>query len=169
MTLYEKAKELGYEDDPNFAVTFHGCPHHYPELNAEHDRELCMEPNPCAECWAREYVEPEAKDTTIMTSERFDNVTREQIQRSTDVLLNKAKEYATDDRLHNFKVAAALQGCSPKQALAGMMAKHTVSVYDMCMSGETYSVELWHEKITDHINYLLLLNAMVAEEAGVAI
>ena len=46
-----------------------------------------------------------------------------------------------------------------------MMAKHTVSVYDMCESGEQYPVELWQEKITDSINYLLLLNAMVREDS----
>lgn len=98
-----------------------------------------------------------------MNSERFNTLTREQIERSLDVLCNKAKEYATADRLHNFRVAAALQGITETQALAGMMAKHTVSVYDMCLSGEKYPVELWQEKITDSINYLLLLNAMVRE------
>ena len=79
-------------------------------------------------------------------------------------MVNKAKEYATQDRLHNFKVAAELQGVSPVQALAGMMAKHTVSVYDMCLSGKTFQIELWNEKITDHMNYLLLLQGLVEEQ-----
>jgi len=39
-----------------------------------------------------------------------------------------------------------LQGISPVQALMGMMAKHTVSVADMCVSGETYPQEMWDEK-----------------------
>lgn len=99
-----------------------------------------------------------------MKTEDFNKVLNEQIERSTDVLVSKAKEYATEDRLHNFKVAAALQGCSARQALAGMMAKHTVSVYDMCMDSSDYSISLWNEKITDHINYLLLLRAVVEEE-----
>ena len=77
---------------------------------------------------------------------------------------SKAKEYATEDRLHNFRVAAVIQRVSAKDALAGMMAKHTVSVYDMCGSEETFSQELWDEKITDSINYLLLLRALVQEE-----
>ena len=98
-----------------------------------------------------------------MTAERFDKLTQEQVWRSTHVLCGKAKEYATEDRLHNFKVAAALEGITQEQALAGMMAKHTVSVYDMCRSGEKYPIALWEEKITDSINYLLLLNAMVRE------
>lgn len=98
-----------------------------------------------------------------MTSENFNHELKVQMQRSVDILCKKAVEYATDDRLHNFKIAAALEQITPVQALAGMMSKHTVSVYDMCMSGEEYPIELWEEKITDHINYLLLLNAMVRE------
>lgn len=94
----------------------------------------------------------------------FDSITTKQLKRCTDILLNKAKEYATEDRLHNFKVAASLQNCLPKQALAGMMAKHSVSVYDMCMSNKNYSIESWDEKITDHINYLLLLRAIVTDD-----
>lgn len=101
-----------------------------------------------------------------MTTERFEKLFNEQLERSERVLIHKAKEYATEDRLHNFKVAAALEGCTAIQALAGMMAKHTVSVYDMCASGEDYSIELWEEKITDSINYLFLLNALVREKDG---
>jgi len=44
-----------------------------------------------------------------------------------------------------------------------MMAKHTVSIYDMCGSGEIYDIAKWDEKITDHINYLLLLRALVED------
>ena len=98
-----------------------------------------------------------------MTATEFERIFEEQVERSRIVLVNKASEYATEDRLHNFKVAAALEGKTPEQALAGMMAKHTVSVYDMAESGMPYPIELWQEKITDHINYLFLLNAIVRE------
>ena len=100
-----------------------------------------------------------------MDSKTFETLMEQQFDLCREVLCNKAKEYATQDRLHNFHVAAGLRGCTPEQALAGMMAKHTVSVYDMCESGEQYPVELWQEKITDSINYLLLLNAMVREDS----
>ena len=100
-----------------------------------------------------------------MNSEWFEKVIKEQIKTCEDVLIGKAKEYATDDdRLHNFKNAAGMMSCDPKEALAGMMAKHTISVYDMCRSGKDYPIELWSEKITDHINYLLLLKAVVEED-----
>lgn len=99
-----------------------------------------------------------------MTAEKFNDIINRQIEHCKSILCSKAKEYATSDRLHNFKIAGALQGVSPVQALMGMMAKHTVSVADMCMSGEAYPQELWDEKITDSINYLLLLAALVREE-----
>ena len=99
-----------------------------------------------------------------MNSKTFDRLFEEQTERSRTVLCGKAAEYAQDDeRLHNFKVAAVLQDILPRQALAGMMAKHTISIYDMCWSGRDYPTELWEEKITDHINYLHLLNALIRE------
>jgi len=95
----------------------------------------------------------------------FNEIVSGQLEKSTEVLITKAKEYATDgDRLHNFKVAAELQGISMREALAGMMAKHTTSVYDMCRSPYHHTQEQWDEKITDHINYLLLLQAVLQEE-----
>ena len=102
-----------------------------------------------------------------MNAETFNKVIREQIERCENTLCKKADEYATDDRLHNFKVAAGLQDCLPTTALAGMMAKHTVSVYDMIRGleeGKSYPLELWDEKIGDSINYLLLLAAAVRED-----
>lgn len=81
------------------------------------------------------------------------------------VLGAKGDEYATDnDRLHNFKVASQVQGITVKEALSGMMAKHTVSVYDMIADGKDHSIDKWDEKILDHINYLILLRAIVVEE-----
>jgi hypothetical protein len=99
-----------------------------------------------------------------MNTARFEQIVTEQLNRCTDTLIVKAREYATEDRLHNFRVAGSLQGISPAQALSGMMAKHTVSVYDMLASGQKYSEAMWNEKIGDSINYLLLLRALVSEE-----
>lgn len=99
-----------------------------------------------------------------MNKELLDTVVNEQIERCRELLIVKAEEYAPEDRLANFKKAAGAQGVTLKQALAGMMAKHTISIYDMIWSGEEYDIEKWEEKITDHINYLLLLNAILEEE-----
>lgn len=57
----------------------------------------------------------------------------------------KTKEYTGDDtdRLGAFKAAAALQQCTPEQALAGMLAKHIISLYDMCFDNENlYGMEI---------------------------
>lgn len=103
-----------------------------------------------------------------MRSERFNQIIEERLEKCKKVLCGKAEEYASNfDRLHNFKVAAALQGIQPITALAGMMAKHTVSVYDLINNseiGEEISPEMWDEKIGDHINYLLLLTALIEEK-----
>ena len=98
-----------------------------------------------------------------MTTDKFNITIEKQMSLCKSILCLKAVEYATQDRLHNFKVAAVIENCTPVRALGGMMAKHTVSVYDMINSGKDYPMELWDEKITDSINYLLLLKAMVEE------
>lgn len=102
-----------------------------------------------------------------METEQFNEIVQERVDASLKGLVKKAAEYAgPSDRLHNFKVAAVLgsEGENQSQALAGMMKKHTVSVYDMINSGEAYSEEMWDEKIGDHINYLLLLRATIVED-----
>lgn len=99
-----------------------------------------------------------------MQNAEFENILEVQINKCASTLAVKNDEYGTADRLHNFKTAAALQGTSMREALAGMMAKHTVSVYDMCQGEDIYSKAAWDEKITDHINYLLLLQAVLYEE-----
>ena len=100
-----------------------------------------------------------------MKTELFNVILKKQIDRINELVVTKAQEYATDDRLHNFKVAAELQNCTMDQALAGMMAKHTVSIYDMCNTDKPSPLEMWDEKITDHIIYLILLRAVVEEQA----
>lgn len=100
-----------------------------------------------------------------MNSVDFNAVLQDQIDRVTAVLGSKAGEYATDDeRLHNFKQAAALQGITLRQAVANFMAKHTISIFDLVQKPNNLPEELWNEKITDHINYLILLQAALAEE-----
>ena len=87
-----------------------------------------------------------------------------QVGRCAETLQRKKKEYTGDsqDRLSAFKVAAAMQGCKPERALAGMMAKHIVSLYDMCYADrETFDLNTWDEKITDSLNYLFLLKAII--------
>ena len=93
-----------------------------------------------------------------MTQEEFNIVFELQMRKCADILAHKKKEYTGDniDRLSAFKIAAALQNCDPK---------HVVSLYDMCYSTLLhFDMEQWDEKITDCINYLILLKALVKEE-----
>jgi len=99
-----------------------------------------------------------------MDAAEFEEILEDQLTVIGGVLSSKAKEYATGDQLHNFKQAAALQGITPIEALGGMMAKHTVSIYDMIASDEDFTLAQWDEKATDHINYLILLRALVIEK-----
>ena len=105
-----------------------------------------------------------------MNTEQFNSIVSDTLSKCQDTLCKKAKEYATADRLHNFNIAAGLENTTPIGALAGMMAKHTVSVYDLIQrheKDETIPMELWREKIGDHINYLLLLTAVIEGEQAV--
>lgn len=107
------------------------------------------------------------KEECIITQAEFNLVFERQVEKCAQTLQRKKKEYTGDsqDRLSAFKVAAAMQGCSSARALAGMMAKHIVSLYDMCYAdSETFDMDTWNEKITDSLNYLFLLKAIVEEE-----
>lgn len=100
-----------------------------------------------------------------MHADQFNRVFEEQVDRCRTTLGAKAKEYADDtDRLQNFKTAAAVRGVTPRKALAGMMVKHTVSLYDMLESDSEFPDALWDEKLGDHLNYLFLLRAILEEE-----
>lgn len=102
-----------------------------------------------------------------MTQQDFEHVVEDQLAITKHLLIAKGKEYSlSGDRLEAFKKAAQLQGETVEQALCGMLAKHVVSVYDMVMSGLQFTEERWTEKITDSINYLLLLKAAVLEESA---
>lgn len=115
------------------------------------------------------YVQEHGYNTQIELKNAFSESQKQldQYRKCADVLAHKKKEYTGDriDRLSAFKIAASLQGCTPKTALAGMMSKHVVSLYDMCYSSLLqFELEQWDEKITDCINYLILLKALIKEE-----
>lgn len=106
-----------------------------------------------------------------MNSKTFDTLVVNQLARSENLLARKGQEYAESaendaaiDRLAHFKKAAALQGGTTEQAAFGMLAKHLVSLADMVRSAKPYPLERWDEKISDSINYLLILRAIIEEE-----
>lgn len=100
-----------------------------------------------------------------MLQEEFNNIVTKQMKKCWETLFNKGNEYSVqDDRLSHFKKAAAVMESTPKAALFGMLSKHLISLSDMCMDKRKHPKEVWSEKITDSINYLLILAAIVEEE-----
>jgi hypothetical protein len=102
-----------------------------------------------------------------MIASEFDKLVEDRLGFCRGILQSKAREYATEDRLHNFKVTGSLQDIEPETARMGMMAKHIVSLVDIVGDIEKRKtipvVGLISEKITDVINYALLLEALIEE------
>ena len=102
-----------------------------------------------------------------MTTKELEAVFEKQVQRCREVLLQKGKEYTPDeaDRFSSFKSAAVLQHTTQANALLGMLSKHIISLYDMSFVGtDRYDMAVWDEKITDALNYLFILTAILKEE-----
>ena len=97
---------------------------------------------------------------------KFEECIENRIRNIREILLVKAKEYASEDnRFHNFDVAARILNNTPEQALQGMMLKHIVSVFDLIEWTETntnmLTEQIIDEKIGDTINYLILLEGLL--------
>jgi len=99
-----------------------------------------------------------------MKTEVFQKLLERRIGKIQETLSSKAKEYATEDQLHNFKVAARLQNTNQATALWSMSTKHLVSVIDMVDGVQVPTKHKIDEKIGDLINYLILLEAALIEE-----
>ena len=86
------------------------------------------------------------------------------------VMCKKSAEYARgDDKLYNFKRAALMSGKSSLECLRGMKLKHDVSIDDMLndlLDPEhiEYTQERWQEKLSDDINYMFLMWAILFEK-----
>ena len=106
-----------------------------------------------------------------MNVNEYEQVVSNQLASCQSVLNAKNAEYGSeDDRLHNFHAPAKMVGSDPRNILEGYMLKHTVSIYDMLRDiregKDEHTMEQWNEKITDHINYLLLLKCLLVEQAS---
>jgi len=103
-----------------------------------------------------------------MNHEVFEALLEKRLALTRRILASKNAEYANDsDKLHNFKRAAAMLGCSKEKALVGMWTKHIISILDIVEKIENYGeypdTKLLEEKIGDSVNYLILLEACVKE------
>ena len=92
-----------------------------------------------------------------MTNERFQELVKELRDKSMDTMLKKNANYADEDRLHNFKVGAAITGGTPAQAALGYMAKHLASLQDKVRKNDFHNREDLLEKCQDIINYVVFI------------
>lgn len=101
-----------------------------------------------------------------MTHVDFDLLLESRIRKIKSTLASKACEYATDDRLHNFKRSGQISDRTPEEALLGMWTKHVTSIFDIVdevADGKLASAAMVDEKLGDAINYLILLEALLLE------
>ena len=109
-----------------------------------------------------------------MNSKRFGDILDESFVKIESILAGKAGQYATDDdRLSNFRRQAMLNDETVSAALQGNMSKHTVSLYNMLniakrnpdkTLAELFPLDVWDEKVFDHLNYLILLRAVILDQ-----
>lgn len=92
-----------------------------------------------------------------MTNETFEALVKEIREKSLGTLLKKNANYADEDRLHNFKVGAAITGGTPAQAALGYMAKHLASLQDKVRRNDFHDREDLLEKCQDIINYVVFI------------
>ncbi len=94
----------------------------------------------------------------------FEVFVRNRMQDCLQIMENRAKQYATQDRLHNFKRAAKITGDNLPHAVLGMMMKQLVSVLDMADMNRDFSRRDVDEKFTDLHNYLYFLEQAIVLE-----
>jgi hypothetical protein len=102
-----------------------------------------------------------------MNHKDFTKFLKELQENQTQVLLGKNAEYAPgDDKLENFKTGASVTGRSASEVLWMYALKHFVSIQDIVLKDSKYTPELMREKCGDLRNYLVLLEALMAEDRG---
>ncbi len=103
-----------------------------------------------------------------MKLEEFEKIAKAQFEYSLTLMCGvKNVEYSRNyDKLHNFKTGAMIDGTTPERTLLGYWKKQLTSVLDIINDldeGKFPNFSTLHEKITDNINYLVLLKALIIE------
>lgn len=101
-----------------------------------------------------------------MKQEDFNKFVEYKLDRISKMLIQKGQEYSKiDNKLHNFDKAGRMSNQTREKALLGMLLKHQVSVDDIVEDLETKlpTYDLIEEKITDILNYYILLHACIVD------
>lgn len=103
-----------------------------------------------------------------MTPDAFKKVLEARVEKIRATLIRKAEQYCrNNDRLHNFRRAAAFRNKSMAEVLGGFLLKHVVTLYDIIddiEAGRPVSEALFDEVVGDFINYAILLEGVCHEK-----
>ena len=100
---------------------------------------------------------PDTPGVTGMSNDAFEALVNELREKSLDTLVKKNARYANEDRLHNFRVGAALIGGTPAQAALGYMAKHLAALIDLVRKDDSSDRDDLLEQCQDIINYIVFI------------
>lgn len=98
----------------------------------------------------------------------FNKLVFDRCEKTKEVLMEKAKEYARGpDRMRNFNRAQELTGRGREKCIWDMAIKHYISFLDILDEVEEGSLpdeQFLDEKIGDLVNYLILVEASIKEK-----
>jgi len=105
-----------------------------------------------------------------MERSKFNIIVRERINSINTSLIVKGNEYAPQgDRLGNFKCGGVFNHETPERYLLGLVSKHIIAlrdfIYELDTGGTTRDKPQWNEKIGDIINYMILLEGLLADRS----
>lgn len=132
------------------------CKHEYTEFTSAN----CQGCHPEAGWVGWEPYQTDDRDVVRslgMDNAKFNGLVEELRNKSLDTLLKKNANYANEDRLHNFRIGAALIGGTPAQAALGYMAKHLASLIDKVKNNDFTDRDDLLEKCQDIINYICFI------------
>lgn len=102
-----------------------------------------------------------------MEEKRFYKLVDERLSKITSTLASKGNEYSTPgNKLHNFDRGANITGQTREIVLLGFLLKHQISILDIIDKievGVLPTRKLLDEKLTDIINYYILLEASIVD------
>jgi len=102
-----------------------------------------------------------------MNSKDLTKLVNRRLKMAKETLILKNAVYArTSDRLSNFKTGASFLNITPEKTLFSYLTKHLSALHEFVLRLDDNNLtELaeWQEKISDSINYLIFLEALVTE------
>lgn len=99
-----------------------------------------------------------------MTYLEFEKYNDELLDYALKLMKDKNAGYASrGDVMRNFREAAEINGKLPAEVAFNYDLKHIVSIKDIVSGDSNVTPEIWREKITDYLNYGLIINALMQE------